>query len=314
MTYPSIRQFQQFVELRDYRPATKSEYVRCLSVFARYFGKDPQGVTQAEVRDYFFHLRDSKRFGSTGLVIVRSALRAFFRDCLRVAGDWTVFQDLRVRRTRPLPRVLSRRQVAQLIRAVPETRLRVCLELIYHCGLRVGEAVSVRIYDLDWSRRCLRICKGKGGHDREVPLARAMLVDLHRWWETHRHPHWLFPGLTRVWKDLTPRAADRLPLARAHMSTEAVQIAFRHARTAAGLAPECCVHTLRHCFATHLLEEGVSLREISRYLGHASLATTLVYTHLTDLTDLRSREAQEVLYQHLQAERITLSFERTPRP
>lgn len=311
MNYSSILRFQQFVELRDYRPQTKSEYVRCLRRLADYYQNDPATLTEDDLRAYFFHLRESNRIRSSGLVIIRSALRAFFRDCLKAAGTWTVFEDLQIRRTAPLPRVLSRSEVARLIRTVRDERFRVCLKLIYHCGLRVGEAVRLRIHDLDWSRKCVRIRAGKGGRDREVPIARAMLEELDRWWKTHSHPQWLFPRLARSWKHLTLQMTRRLGSAQDHMGVSAVQIAFRNARITVGLPPECCVHTLRHCFATHLLEEGVSLREISRCLGHASLATTLIYAHLTSLADSRARSAQETLYESLRFEMTILPFSGT---
>jgi integrase len=126
-----------------------------------------------------------------------------------------------------------------------------------------------------------------------------MVEELRTWWKTHRHPTFLFPGPTSGWRERgQPAAAAR---AERHLSVSAVQNTFRLARAATRLPVEATVHTLRHCYATHLLEEGVSLRLISQYLGHASLETTLIYTHLTPLNEARTRAALDVLHRAVAA-------------
>jgi site-specific recombinase XerD len=229
--------------------------------------------------------------------LARCALRCFFRECLHLDG-WTVFEEVRVAPPQTLPLVLAREQVATLLGAVREPRYRTALTLIYHTGLRVGEAVRIELRDLRDTRTPhprLHVRCGKGGKDRFVPLAPAMVTQLRAWWNTHRHPQWLFPGPTSGWRE---RAQPAAAAARAatHLSVSAVQNTFRLARAATGLPAEATVHTLRHCYATHLLEEGVSLRLISQYLGHASLETTLIYTHLTPLNEARTRAALETLH------------------
>jgi len=140
----------------------------------------------------------------------------------------------------------------------------------------------------------LHVRCGKGGKDRFVPLAPAMVEQLRDWWKTHRHHSFLFPGPTCGWRERC-QPAHAPAHALTHLSVSAVQNVFRLARAAAGLPAQATVHTLRHCYATHLLEEGVSLRLISQYLGHASLETTLIYTHLTPLNEARTRAALAVL-------------------
>jgi site-specific recombinase XerD len=249
------------------------------------------------VRAYYLFLRQHKKFGGSAMKVAKCALRAFFQDCLHITG-WTVFQEVRIAPPQTLPLVLAREQVATLLQAVELPRYRTVLGLIYHTGLRVGEAVRIELRDLrdthtDHPR--LHVRCGKGGKDRFVPLSPAMLRELRDWWKTHRHPTFLFPGPTTGWRERA-QPAGVAQRAVTHLSVSAVQNTFRLARATVGLSAEATVHTLRHCYATHLLEEGVSLRLISQYLGHASLETTLIYTHLTPLNEAKTRAALDVLH------------------
>ena len=295
--YPSIAKFSDFVQLKDYRQPTKDEYVRYVRKLAEHFQGDPATLTEDQLRAYFLFLRQEKKFGGSAMKLARCSLRAFFRDCLHVAG-WTVFEEVRVAPPQTLPLVLTREQVATLLGAVRQPRYRTALTLIYHTGLRVGEAVRIQVRDLrdthtDHPR--LHVRCGKGGKDRYVPLAPAMVAQLRTWWATHGHPEWLFPGPTCAWRERAqPAAAAQRAVT--HLSVSAVQNTFRLARASSGLPAEASVHTLRHCYATHLLEEGVSLRLISQYLGHASLERTLIYTHLTPLNEARTRAALATLH------------------
>jgi site-specific recombinase XerD len=294
---PSLTRFAAFVELKDYRQPTKDEYVRYLRKLGEHYACDPAALSEDQLRAYFLFLRQEKKFGGSALKLARCALRAFFRDVLQRA-DWTVFEEVRVAPPQTLPLVLTREQVAALLGALREPRYRTALTLIYHTGLRVGEAVRVQLRDLRETRTPhprLHVRCGKGGKDRFVPLAPAMVAQLRAWWQTHRHPQWLFPGPTNGWRERA-QPADAAQRAATHLSVSAVQNTFRLARAQSGLPVEATVHTLRHCYATHLLEEGVSLRLISQYLGHASLETTVIYTHLTPLNEARTRAALEVLH------------------
>ena len=229
--------------------------------------------------------------------VAKCALRCFFRELLRIEG-WTVFEELRIAPPPTLPLVLPREQVAALLAAVQQPRYRTALGLIYHTGLRVGEAVRIQLRDLRETHTehpRLHVRCGKGGKDRYVPLAPAMVVQLRDWWKSHRHALWLFPGPGLNWRE-RGQSAEAAQRADTHLSVSAVQNTFRLARAASGVPAEATVHTLRHCYATHLLEEGVSLRLISQYLGHASLETTLIYTHLTPLNEARTRAALAVLH------------------
>ena len=294
---PSLTKFAAFVELKDFRPPTKKEYVRYVRKLGEHYACDPAALSEDQLRAYFLFLRQEKKFGGSALKLARCALRCFFRDCLHVTG-WTVFEEVRVAPPQTLPLVLTREQVAALLGTLREPRYRAALTLIYHTGLRVGEAVRIELRDLRETHTPhprLHVRCGKGGKDRFVPLAPAMVAQLRAWWQTHRHPQWLFPGPTSGWRERA-QPADAAQRAASHLSVSAVQNTFRLARATSGLPVEATVHTLRHCYATHLLEEGVSLRLISQYLGHASLETTVIYTHLTPLNEARTRAALEVLH------------------
>jgi integrase len=146
-SYPSITQFQQLVELKDYRQPTKKEYVRYVRKLAEHFQCDPATLTQDQLREYFLFLRQHKHYSRSPMKMAKYALLCFYVECLKVTG-WTVFREGRIAEPQVLPIVLSRAEVKRLLAAVREPRFRACLGLMYHCGLRVGEAVRIRVKDI----------------------------------------------------------------------------------------------------------------------------------------------------------------------
>jgi site-specific recombinase XerD len=298
--YASIAQFQQLVELKDYRPATKKEYVRYVRKLAEHFQCDPATLTESQIREYFLFLRQHKHYKHSPMKAAKFALRCFYEHCVKVQG-WTVFKELRVAEPEVLPIVLSRQEVQALLGALREPRFRTALRLMYHCGLRVGETVAIEVRDIHGKETPprLHIRNGKGGKDRYVPAAPAMIAELRDWWRAHRHPQFLFPSPGRGWADRTLSLSQAMTRSATTMSVSAVQMAYRLARAASGVNPASTTHSLRHSYATHLLEEGVSLRQISQYLGHESLDTTVIYTHLTAISEARTQAALNALYQPL---------------
>jgi site-specific recombinase XerD len=298
--YSSITQFQQLVELKDYRPATKKEYVRYVCKLAEHFQCDPATLTENQIREYFLFLRQHKHYQHSPMKAAKYSLRAFYLDCVKVQG-WTVFQEVRIAEPEVLPIVLGRAEVQALLAVVREPRFRTCLRLMYHCGLRVGETVAIEVRDLHGKETPprLHIRNGKGGKDRYVPVAPAMIQELRDWWIVHRNQKFLFPSPGRGWADRTLSLSQAMTGSTAPMSVSSVQMAYRLARAASGVNSASTTHSLRHSYATHLLEEGVSLRQISQYLGHESLDTTVIYTHLTAISEARTQAALAALYQPL---------------
>jgi integrase/recombinase XerD len=299
-TQSSILQFKQLVELKDYRPPTKEAYVRCLWRLAEHYDSDPAQLTEDQLRQYFLFLREEQQSSPSTMKMAKWALRCYYRECIKATG-WTVFEDLRVAEPQTLPTVLSRQEVQQVLTVVREPRFAVCLRLMYYCGLRVGEAVALEVKDILGHQHppCLHIRNGKGGKDRYVPLAPAMLKELREWWPTHRNPKLIFPSPPSSKEQRV--VGQSMKQTSQPMSVASVQEVFRLARRASGIRPEATTHTLRHSYATHLLEEGVSLRQISSYLGHESLDTTAIYTHLTAISEARTQAALSALYQPRQA-------------
>jgi integrase len=206
-----------------------------------------------------------------------------------VGNDWKLFDLVRAPSAQTLPTVLTRGEVARLFTTVREERFRVILRFIYACGLRIGEAVKVEVGDLRGGER-VHVRQAKGNKDRYVPLPPAMTDELRAYWKTHRHRRFVFPGVGRGWRDGSS-SVSALAAAAEPMGVGSIQNCMRLAVAAAELPKGTCAHTLRHSYATHLLEEGVSIRLISAYLGHASLETTLIYTHLTAVNEAGARAA-----------------------
>lgn len=302
INYSSITQFQNLVELKDYREPTRKEYVRYVRKLAEHFQCDPATLCEDQIRQYFLFLRQHKHYKHSPMKAAKYALLCFFLECVKVQG-WTVFKEVRIAEPQVLPVVLSRGEVQSLLAALTEPRLRTCLRLMYHCGLRVGETVRIQLVDIHGRENPprLHIRNGKGGKDRYVPMAPKMIDELRQWWRTHQNRKFLFPSPGRGWADRTFTLSQAMHQSIAPMSESAVQSAYRLARAASGVNPASTTHTLRHSYATHLLEEGVSLRQISQYLGHESLDTTVIYTHLTAISEARTQAALHALYPPLKA-------------
>lgn len=202
------------------------------------------------------------------LTIALSGIKFFYQHTLH--REWTIFNLVRPPREQKLPVVLSIAEVGLILKQVYSPRYQVCLGTLYACGLRLQEGTHLQVGDIDSHRALVQVRHGKGNKDRYVPLPAPCLERLRDYWRSHRHPTWLFPGQRR-----------EAAVAATPMDESGVQKAFKAALHESGVQKPATVHTLRHSYATHLLEAGVSLRVIQAYLGHASPTTTAIYTHLT---------------------------------
>jgi integrase/recombinase XerD len=250
-------------------------------------GVDPATLSEAQVRDYFVFLIREKALRPSSIRQARAAIGLFFSSVVKV--QWGVFAEIKTKGSLPLPVVLSRAEVAVLFAAVKLPRFRIVLRLLYGCGLRIGEALALEIKDVDGAGLRLHIREGKGGKPRYVPLPKVLYIELRKHWATHRNRRLLFPALGTDWRanrraseaEQAAALAAAMRAAEKPMSVSAVQNVMRLSVVASGIKKPACLHTLRHSYATHLLEEGVHIRALSAYLGHASLDTTMVYLGVT---------------------------------
>ncbi|MEO0414584.1 MAG: tyrosine-type recombinase/integrase [Verrucomicrobiota bacterium] len=203
-----------------------------------------------------------------------------------------------LKREEPLPHVLTREEVALLLRTFRDGRYRAYFTLVYQCGLRMSEALAIKPQHIDGKRLTIRIVNGKGGKQREVPISPELLTRLRTFWKAHRNPDWLFPGVGRGWKDSGKTLPMAMHGARHHMTKASVWNAIRIAKAECGLSKKhekLTIHTLRHSYATHMLEAGTSVRQVAAYLGHSSLKPVMVYLHLTEVSEEAARAALSTL-------------------
>jgi integrase/recombinase XerD len=245
---------------RNYAPRTIDVYVAAVARTAKHFARSPDLLTPDQLRDFQLHLI-ARSASWSQFNQIACALRFFYRYVLG-RPEFVPFV-VYGKKPRTLPVVLSPADVRRLLDAVPPGRNRLMLRTAYGCGLRVSELTHLRVADVDGSRKVLWVRHGKGNKDRGVPLPDRLLDELRAYWREHRPAVWLFAGPTGR------------PL---HVTV--LQRSVQQARRAAGIRPAATCHTLRHCFATHLLEAGTDLPTLQRLLGHSHLSTTLRYLHL----------------------------------
>jgi integrase/recombinase XerD len=259
------------LQLRGLSAKTHDSYVRAVRQLAEHYHKSPDLITEEELRLYFLYLKNDKQISRSGFTIALCGLKFFYERTLH--REWGILDLPRRTHEKKLPVVFSVAEVRQILGCLRRPHYRVCLTTIYSCGLRLLEGVHLQVADIDSERMMLHIRHGKGDKDRYVPLPEGTLKLLREYWSTHRHPVWLFPAPSRAG---VPMSSATQP-----MDESGVQRAFKAALQESGVQKAASVHTLRHSYATHLLEAGVNLRLIQAYLGHSSFQTTTRYTHLT---------------------------------
>jgi integrase/recombinase XerD len=264
---------------------TQASYVREVRLLAQFYHKAPDGITEQELQRYFLHRKNVDGLAPASMRLCSSGIRFFSQHVLKRA--WHTLSLLRARNEHRLPAILSVQEVRQLLTAATPLHNQAYFTTVYSLGLRLHEALSLQVSDIDGQRLQVHVHRGKGAKDRYVPLPADTLTLLRTSWKTHRNTTWLFPA--------TGREHTQGPTAASPMSRSSVQGAFRIAKQRAGITKTgVAIHTLRPSYATHLLEAGVNPRLIQRYLGHTQLETTMLYLHLT-------HKGQEEAYARLNA-------------
>lgn len=290
--FESMASFAQRLGLRYDANRTRHSYYRQLRLIHEHFGCDPALLTEAQVRDYFLFIKLKKQWKPKSIRQTLAACRQFFIDLLGHA-DWTVFSQIRTKDHDTLPAVLTRQQVHDLLAHIRLRRYRTPIKLIYTCGLRLSECLALTIHDIKGAENKLFIRNSKGHQDRVVPLPTCLWQELQRYWKFHRHPLLIFPNVGRG--DHHPQAlAQRMRQATAPMPCSSLQRLIIVARKQLNI-PAATIHSLRHSFATHMLEAGAHLHTIQKLLGHKQITSTMIYLHLTHQTTCAALRLMEDL-------------------
>jgi site-specific recombinase XerD len=268
------------LKLQGKRPKTIEAYARAVRRVAAHFDRCPDRLSAQDLKTYFAALVDSHSWSTVKLD--RNGLQFFYRHVLNKQWEWVCI--VKPPQVRSLPDIFSLAEVAQVLRATRRLRYRVFFLTTYSLGLRLGEALALEVGDIDAAAGRVHVRNAKGGKDRFVPLPELTLRSLRQLWTHHRHPRLLFPS-----------PQGNIAQATGPMDRGGVQAALKAAIADCGLHRRLSVHSLRHSFATHLLEAGVDLREIQVLLGHASPTTTARYTQLTAVTAANTRNCLEQL-------------------
>jgi len=251
------------LRLRNYSPRSEEAYIYHVSRFAKHYGKSPEILGEKEIRQYLLYLREDKRVSQSNYKQSVAALRFLYKYTLN--QEWLKDRIPYPKRDFVLPVVLTQEEVVNIFSNVSNDRNRVVLETIYAAGLRLMEALLLRVEDIDSKETRLRVRRGKGGRERYALLSPTLLCLLRKYWQKDKPQGWMFVGKTPS----------------GHLSESVIQRAFKEAASKAGITKKASVHSLRHSFASHLLEHGTDLRLIQELLGHKTLKSTLIYTHVT---------------------------------
>lgn len=251
------------MQIRNYAPKTIKLYVAQVASFAKYYGRSPEKLGPEHIRGYQVYLIEEKHASWSHFNITVCALRFFYKVTL--GKGWMIKHLPYGKMPKKLPVVLGWEEMKRFLDCLPQWSHRIILMTTYSAGLRVSEVAKLQVDDVDSSRMLIRIQGGKGQKDRYVPLSKTLLEVLRAYWKVARPTNWLFPG----------RQADH------HIATRTIARACHQAARKAGIRKRVTPHTLRHSFATHLLERGIDVCTIQKLLGHKNLKTTTIYTHVT---------------------------------
>jgi len=279
------RRMTEDMQVRNLSPHTQASYVQQVSLFARHFNQSPEVLGPEEIRSYQVYLTNEKKLSPGSILIAVAALRFLYKVTLH--KDWSLEEIIPApKKPQKLPVVLSPEEVLQFLSCVHSIKHRTILTVCYAAGLRISEAISLKVPDIDNKRMVIRVEQGKCQKDRYVMLSPKLLEVLRAWWPVEKPKQWLFPG-------------DRVG---SHITKDAVELACQKAHRRCGIPKPITPHSLRHCFATHLLESGTDVRTIQLLLGHRSLVTTARYLRIATTKVCSTTSPLDLLPQPLAAE------------
>lgn len=268
------------MKLSGYQQRSWQSYHRAVRQLHNFCSKPLEEITEDDIQEYWLYCKDQLKWRASTMRISYSGIKFFFEHTL--PRDWKTLRLIKIESEQRLPTVLSIEEVHRILGAIRMPQNRAFFTLVYSCGLRLQEAIHIQLGDIDGQRMFIHVQRGKGAKDRYVPLPEKTLLELRAYWKTHRNPVWLFPALGRDGKGG--------PTAQEPVHKETVQGALRRALRQLGIKKQVTTHTLRHSYATHLIEAGVPIRHVQEYLGHNSLATVMIYLHLTTAGREESRD------------------------
>lgn len=269
---PIAIRFKQDLQLKGLGERTQQAYVRALRKFTEFLQREPDSATEDDLRKYFLYIRNQKNFDSSSINVAQCGLKRFF--LLTCPRDWQTLRLLRVKRELKLPTVITIDEVQILLKVIEKPAMRCFFTTVYNLGLRLQEALHLEVSDIDSKRMLVHVHRGKGAKDRLVPLPESTLLALREFYATHRNPTLIFPAEGR---DHKQAKTAKKPMSQSSVQDVIKAVLEQLRWDQRGIS----THTLRHCYATHLLEAGVNLRLIQKYLGHASLTSTMIYLHVT---------------------------------
>ena len=278
--------------LRDLSKNTRRSYNGWLERLYHHAGCSLEQIHSDGVADFLHHLVTAEKLKASTLNQAFCGIRLYFRDYRKRSGnEWDIWDQFKIRKNKTLPHVLTQEEVQLLLSHIRKGRYRSVLTTMYLCGLRISEAVSLQPQSIIGKRKVVQILNSKGGKSREVPLCDELYGKLRIHWKNHRNPNWLFPSKSTNWRSFGSMK-NALNCSSTHISPATLRDVFRIAARESGLADQhrkITPHTLRHSYATHLIENGACIRSVSAYLGHASLEATMIYLHMTQVSEDRAR-------------------------
>ena len=269
---PIAIRFQQDLQLKGLGERTQQAYGRALRKFSEFLQREPDTATEDELRKYLLFIKNERHWSPSTINVAQNGLKRFFN--LTCPQAWPTLKLLRVKGELKLPTVLTISEVNTILRLIEKPSMHCFFTVVYSLGLRLQEALHLQVADIDSKRMLVHIHRGKGAKDRLVPLPEATLHALRQYYATHRNPKWIFPAEGRDHKQA--KVADK-PMSQSS-AQDVIKAVLRQLNWD---QRAISTHTLRHCYATHLLEAGVSLKLIQKYLGHAHLTSTMIYLHVT---------------------------------